>query len=166
MRPTICFQSEIVESGAFTLPRDLPLPAEADVVEGVLNHFPFRAVLSGNTIEIGAVLQSAARVEPGDRITVELTRFDDEAEVRVPADLAEALKAHSEALTHWEGTTTKARRDWILWLLTAKQSKTRRDRVGKACDMLASGKRRVCCFGGLNWINKDHPISVDETWQF
>jgi hypothetical protein len=56
-----------------------------------------------------------------------------------------------------------ARREWVLFIGTGKLEKTRGDRIKKACDMLASGKKRVCCFPGLNWLTKDtDPTS--ETW--
>jgi len=46
----------------------------------------------------------------------------------------------------WEATTTIARIDWIHWIESAKQAKTRASRIADAADMLASGKKRVCCF--------------------
>ena len=42
--------------------------------------------------------------------------------------------------------TPAARREFIQWLGTAKQAETRERRIGNACDMLAAGKRRICCF--------------------
>jgi len=45
-----------------------------------------------------------------------------------------------------------ARRDWIFSISSAKQPETRRRRIEKACDMLTSGKRRLCCFPGVKWL--------------
>lgn len=106
--------------------------------------------------------RTAAGAKPGDEVRIELTRFGEEPEVRLPEELVAALKANTKALATWENTTPLARRDWVLWIASAKQDKTRLSRIEKGCDMLASGKKRVCCFGGLNWLTKDHPI---ETWQ-
>ena len=78
-------------------------------------------------------------------------------------DLHQALAAAPLAQALWAAITPMARRDWILWVSSAKQPDTRRHRIEKACDMLASGKRRVCCFGGLNWLRKDH-ATAGETW--
>ena len=36
----------------------------------------------------------------------------------------------------------------------AKQAKTRRQRIDSACEMLASGKRRVCCFDPTGYYSK------------
>jgi uncharacterized protein YdeI (YjbR/CyaY-like superfamily) len=65
----------------------------------------------------------------------------------VPTDLRAALAtAEPKARQIWEDITPIARRDWIQWITTAKQAETRTRRVRNACSMLASGKRRVCCF--------------------
>ena len=49
---------------------------------------------------------------------------------------------------------TIARLDWIHWITSAKQLKTRAKRIGDACDMLASGKKRVCCFDQSGYYSK------------
>lgn len=40
----------------------------------------------------------------------------------------------------WENTTTVARLDWIHWITSANQSKTRAKRIDDACEMLAAGR--------------------------
>ena len=77
-----------------------------------------------------------------------------EPEPEVPEDLREALQAAPEARAVWEATTTLARVDWIHWITTAKQAKTRAKRIDDACDMLASGKKRVCCFDPSGFYSK------------
>jgi len=108
-------------------------------------------------------MHDAAGADAGDTVTVELTRVEEEPEVRVPMELRKALATAPRAQALWAEITPMARRDWILWISSARQSETRVRRIEKACDMLASGKRRVCCFGGLNWLTKDHGTSVG-TW--
>ena len=162
---TIAFEAELSDEGRVSVPAELLDSEKELVVEGILNHFPFRGPLRSGGLEFSPAMQTAARAKAGKTVSVEITRIDDEAETRVPEDLAGALASHPEAFEQWEDTTTKARRDWILWLLTAKQKKTRETRIEKACDMLASGKGRVCCFGGLNWLVKDEAIGKDETWR-
>ena len=132
------------------------------MVEGTINGFPFRAALEpngerGHWLKVDKALQHAAGAEAGDTVGVEITRVGEEAEIRTPTDLSEALSAAPRALALWAEITPMARRDWILWISSAKQEETRKGRIEKACSMLASGKRRVCCFGGLNWLTKDHP---------
>jgi uncharacterized protein YdeI (YjbR/CyaY-like superfamily) len=74
---------------------------------------------------------------------------------KMPADLQKALADAPKARKLWVDITPIARRDWILWISTAKQLETRKRRIRKACSMLSSGKRRVCCFGGIKWLMKN-----------
>jgi hypothetical protein len=139
------------------------------MVEGTINSFPFRSVFEGNgqgnpRLRLSKALRHVAGADLLDTAAVEITRVGEEPETRVPADLSQALKAAPPALASWADITPTARRDWILWISTARQSKTRQSRIRTACDMLASGKRRVCCFPGLNWLVKDH-VASRETWQ-
>ena len=73
---------------------------------------------------------------------------------RVPRDLRKALAAASKARALWRDLTPFARRDWVLWISTAKLPETRMRRINKTCTMLTAGKRRVCCFGGIKWLIK------------
>jgi len=43
---------------------------------------------------------------------------------------------------------------WLHWITSAKQLKTRAKRIGDACDMLASGKKHVCCFDPSGYYSK------------
>ncbi len=69
-----------------------------------------------------------------------------EPEIPVPTDQRKALGAVPLVKTAWEGLTPIARRDFVTWVEGAKQAETRTRRIEKACDMLAKGKRRPCCY--------------------
>jgi len=134
------------------------------MVEGTINGFPFRAALEPNgkgshRLRVNKAMHDAAGADAVDTVTVEITRAGKEPETRVPMGLRKALAAAPLAQALWADITPIARRDWILWISSAKQPETRRRRIEKACDMLASGKRRVCCFGGIKWLMKDHGTS-------
>ena len=62
------------------------------------------------------------------------------------ADLREALAAAPLAAAAWELLTPIGRRDFMRWIDSAKQEDTRRRRIERACENLAAGKRRPCCF--------------------
>jgi Bacteriocin-protection, YdeI or OmpD-Associated/Domain of unknown function (DUF1905) len=137
-------------------------------VEGTMNGFPFRAALEPNGkgshwLPVSKAMRDAAGANFQDSLTLEITRAGEEPEVWVPMDLRKALAVADRAQVSWADITPAARRDWILWISSAKQPETRRRRIENACAMLASGKRRVCCFGGLEWLRKDHPKAA-ETW--
>jgi uncharacterized protein YdeI (YjbR/CyaY-like superfamily) len=59
----------------------------------------------------------------------------------VPLDLHKALAAIPTAKAQWSGLTPTARRDLTSWIDAAKQREARRQRIEKACEMLAAGKR-------------------------
>ncbi len=142
--------------------------AASQMVEGTINGFPFRTALEhdsgeGYFLRVNRALQAAAAVVDGEPVSMEITRLGEEPECRVPADLLDALLAAPSALHLWTEITPLARRDSILWIISAKQPETRRGRIAKACSMLDAGKRRPCCFGGLKWLVKAHP-TTGGTW--
>lgn len=68
------------------------------------------------------------------------------AKLRVPTDLRQALAATPSAAVAWKDLTSIARRDFTSWIDSAKQPETRRRRIDRACENLAAGKRRPCCY--------------------
>jgi Bacteriocin-protection, YdeI or OmpD-Associated/Domain of unknown function (DUF1905) len=154
-------------SWVLTLPKNASakLPSRGrTMVEGTINSFPFRAALEPNgkgshLLRVNKILRDAAGADAVDTVTVEITRAGEEPEMRVPMDLRKALAAAPLAQAGWEDITPLARRDWIFSVCSAKQPETRRRRIEKACDMLASGKRRLCCFPGIKWIMKENAKS-------
>lgn len=120
-------------------------------VEGTLGDHAFKATLEpdgkgSHWLKVTPSMRAAAGVEIGDIVSVAVTPTAEELEPRVPPDLRKALAADPVAKAAWSDITLVARRDWILWITTAKKAETRSKRIANACDMLASGKRRVCCF--------------------
>ena len=120
-------------------------------IEGTINGHPFQATLEpdgqrSHWLRVNPELQEAAGADFGDIIQLEIRPVDEEPEPEIPADFLAALSANPEALAVWHDTTTIARLDWIHWITSAKQAKTRVKRISDACDMLGAGKKRVCCF--------------------
>lgn len=128
-------------------------------VEGTLNGAPFAATLEpdgqlSHWLKVSKDLGEAAGASAGNTVTVQIAPADQEPEPDLPADLKKALAAAPAAKAVWDDTTTIARLDWIHWIESAKQAATRQRRVDNACDMLASGKKRVCCFDPSGYYSK------------
>src|SRR6516165_9426957 len=70
----------------------------------------------------------------------------EEPEPMVPADLRKVFAAAPKAKAQWSELTPLARKDFIMWIDSAKQSDTRKRRIESIPSRLASGKRRPCCF--------------------
>jgi hypothetical protein len=108
-------------------------------LQGTINGRPFRATLEpdgdkSHWLRVSNKMRQAAGADAGDVVSLEI------------APLRKALAAAPEARAAWSDITPIARRDWIQWVVSAKRSETRARRIENACDMLAGGKRRVCCF--------------------
>jgi hypothetical protein len=128
-------------------------------VEGTLNGYPFQATLEpdgqlSHWLQISSTLLEAANAAIGDIVTLELSPVLKEPEPDIPPDFQEALAATPEARLVWANTTTLARVDWVHWITSAKQAQTRAKRIANACDMLASGKKHVCCFDPSGYYSK------------
>ncbi|QBG93810.1 hypothetical protein EYR26_23050 [Xanthomonas oryzae] len=88
-------------------------------------------------------MQQAAGVSVGQTVALEIAPVVEAPEPVVPDDLNAALAA---ARATWDDITAVARRDRIFWVVSGKKADTRVKRIATACDMLAAGKRRACCF--------------------
>ena len=120
-------------------------------MDGSINDATFKVTLQpdgrgSHWMKVTKNLREAAEAEVGDRVTLAITPVAEEPEPKVPADLKKALTNTPKAKAMWLDITPVARRDWIQWIVSAKKPETRDRRIATATDMLASGKRRVCCF--------------------
>ncbi len=128
------------------------LPTRSMVtVEGTLAGVPFQATLEpdgqgSHWLKVEDALRIAAGVDAGDTVALTIAPVTEEPEPKVPADIGEALDAHPAARATWDDITAIARRDWIYWIVSGKKAQTRIKRITVACDKLAKGDRRACCF--------------------
>jgi uncharacterized protein YdeI (YjbR/CyaY-like superfamily) len=60
----------------------------------------------------------------------------------MPDDFAQALEAHPAAHTVFEAFSPSSRRDYLEWVVEAKQAATRAKRIAQAVEWIAKGKRR------------------------
>lgn len=137
-------------------------------VEGTINGHPFQATLEpdgqlSHWLRVSKEVSKAAHANVGEMVTVQIAPANPEPEPQLPNDLKQALAASAAAKAVWDETTTIARLDWIHWIESAKQAKTRKSRVDNALDMLSSGKKRVCCFDQSGFYSKSlsAPVAAD-----
>jgi len=129
-------------------------------IEGTINGFPFQATLEpdgqkSHWLKVDRKLGKSADAKAGDIVTLEIAPAGKETEPEVPTDLRKALAAAApKARAGWSDITPNARRDWIHWITSAKQAETRTRRIKNTCSMLATGKRRVCCFDRSGFSSK------------
>ena len=100
-------------------------------VEGTFNGVAFQATLEpdgqgGHWLKVDRKMREEAGAEAGEVITLEIAPVAEEPEPRVPADLRKALAAAPPGGRKvWSDITPIARRDWIHWIVSAKQAETR-----------------------------------------
>ncbi|MGE4198302.1 MAG: YdeI/OmpD-associated family protein, partial [Phycisphaerales bacterium] len=135
------------------------LPSRGMVsVVGTIQGSPLRTTLhpdgkGGHWLKVDHALRTTAGFNPGDVVSVQISTLPpgDEPEPDVPPDLKRALagapgEPGDKARATWNDITPAARRDFIFWISSPKKTETRIKRIATACDMLAKGKRRPCCF--------------------
>jgi hypothetical protein len=128
-------------------------------VEGTINGHAFQATLEpdgqlSHWLRLDKALCEAYGVAVGETVVLDIAAVSKEPEPKLPHDLHAALASAPLAKTVWDATTTVARIDWIHWIESAKQANTRATRINTACAMLASGKKRVCCFDPSGFYSK------------
>lgn len=155
-----------------TLPKEASskLPSRGQTtVEGTFNGRPLRATLEpdgqgGHWLKVDRKMREAAGASAGDVVTLEIAPVAEEPEPSVPPDLRKALAAApTQARVVWSDITPAARRDFIHWITSGKKAETRVKRIATACDMLAKGKRRPCCFdrSGMYAKSLNCPVADD-----
>lgn len=138
-------------------------------VQGTFAGQAFQATLEpdgegSHWLKVESALREAAGVAAGDRVALAIAPVKEEPEPVVPADIRKALAAAPAAEAVWSSLTAVARRDWIHWMTSGKKAETRVKRIANACDMLASGKRRACCFDRSGMYSKGNmgaPTAAD-----
>jgi hypothetical protein len=61
--------------------------------------------------------------------------------VKLPADLQSAMQAQSKSISFFESLSYTNKKEYLSWVLTARQEKTRTDRIQKTVEKLLSGKK-------------------------
>ena len=131
-------------SGASAHPREARRRRRACVPEGrEARHgrapVPSRAELPADAIILRAVKFAVALNEAGERPTRALKR---KPPPKAPPYLAAALKKNAKARATFGKLTPGKQREYVDWLVEAKQEATRERRLAQAIELLAAGKQR------------------------
>lgn len=69
-------------------------------------------------------------------------RKERSAPLKVPKELMESLRANPKALATFNAFTPSKKKDYILWIASAKTDETRDGRIETAVDWMSEGKSR------------------------
>jgi len=65
----------------------------------------------------------------------------DNKQIILPADMAEALGQTPLAMAFYQGLSYSNKKEYVVWILSAKQEKTRSERLVKTVEKLLAGKK-------------------------
>ena len=112
-------------------------------VRATVNGYTFRTTLftMGGRVLLGLnrEVREAAKVEPGQKVSVELERDNEPRTVEVPSDLAAALDADPVVRETFDDLSYTHRKEYVRWIEEAKRTETRTRRVEKSVEMLREG---------------------------
>jgi hypothetical protein len=89
----------------------------------------------GQSKASGMCLDDIANNEYGEFIDVK------NRQVAMPDDMKKAVSANKTALGYFDGLSFSNKKEYVLWVLSAKQEKTRLSRIEQSVTKLAAGKK-------------------------
>jgi hypothetical protein len=117
-------------------------------VTGTINCFPFRNSLmpegdGTHSMMVSKELQAGAKARAGDSVSITLEPDTAERSIFAPQELESALVENQRAASVFETLTYSQKKEYVDWVLAAKQAATKANRAAKAVEMLAAGKKRL-----------------------
>lgn len=151
------FQATLMSKGPGGAWTYLPIPFDVHqvfgskarvAVAGTINNFPFRNSLmpegdGTHSMMVGKDLQQGANARAGDLVAVTLEPDTAERVVITPPELEAALAENQQAASVFEKLAPSHRKEYVDWILSAKQAATKTSRISKAVEMLATGRKRL-----------------------
>lgn len=77
----------------------------------------------------------------GDTVRVTVEKDEEERIIDLPEDFVEALHLNPVAAATYEKLSYTGKRDYYLWITSAKKEETRRERILKSMEKLTEGKK-------------------------
>ncbi len=114
-------------------------------VSVTINGYTYRSTIAAYgdvfMLPLAAEHRTAAGVEAGDQVEVDVALDTAPREVEVPPDLAAALDDEPTARAFFDGLSYSHRRWFVLNVEGTKNEETRKRRVAKAVEMLREGRK-------------------------
>jgi len=115
-------------------------------VKATFDGYPYRGVMANmgagcHQIGVGKEIRKAIDKKVGDSILVTVEKDLEERVVDVPADLQRLLNTNRKAKSIYEELSFTNRKEYALWINSAKKPETRKKRLGQFVDKLLHGKK-------------------------
>ncbi|HEY0654429.1 MAG TPA: YdeI/OmpD-associated family protein [Chryseosolibacter sp.] len=107
---------------------------------------PYRGVIANmgtgcHIIGVRKDIRAAIGKSVGDSVLVELEKDIEERMVDVPADLQEALAKSKKARAFYDSLSYTNRKEYAVWVSSAKRAETREKRLTETIKKLLDGKK-------------------------
>jgi len=127
-------ETDLAMMGSWSAPADHGLePVASAAVDDTWTALRFRPIGHAKVSNVGA--DEIRQNEYGKWIDV------DKKVITLREDIKQALEQNQQALANYEKLSYSNRKEYVLWVLTAKQEKTREERLVKMIEKLAAGKK-------------------------
>jgi hypothetical protein len=115
-------------------------------VKGTINGTTYRGSLmphgdGKHYMVVNKSLREAADATAGHIVKVTMERDAEIREVQIPEDFQSKLEANEEAAAFFNNLAYSYQKEYVAWIDSAKKPETRADRIHKAIEKLAEGKR-------------------------
>ena len=114
-------------------------------VKGTINGYPFRSTAlpmgdGSHYLVVGKDIRDHIAVAQGDLVKVVLELDSEVRRITVPDDFLRAMDGQPQARQIFDRLSYSHQKEYVNWILSAKQTETRQRRVDKAIVMLSQGK--------------------------
>jgi hypothetical protein len=115
-------------------------------VKATFDGHPYRGVMANmgggcHQIGVGKEIRKAIGKKVGDRIHVTIEKDVEERIVVVPADLQRVLSKNRKAKSIYEALSFTNRKEYALWISSAKKPETKEKRLSQIVERLLSGMK-------------------------
>lgn len=127
------------------------LPSRGIVmVKGTLSGTAFKAPLEpdgkgSHWFEVSDQLIATLGLKLGQTLSLSIEPTNEWTEPEIPEDISSAILS-AGLKDVWQSLTIQGRWEWLRWIRSTNNPKTRQNRIEVACSKLNKGSRRPCCF--------------------
>lgn len=114
-------------------------------VKGEINGYPFRSTAlpmgdGTHYLVVGKDIRDHIHAAQGNSVKVLLEVDTAERHIAIPQELRQALDRQPQAAVAFEKMTYSHQKEWVNWIMSAKQAETRQRRIEKAIPLISQGK--------------------------
>jgi hypothetical protein len=115
-------------------------------VKATFDGHPYRGILSNMGDEHHVILvrkdvREAINKKVGETVKVTIEQDLEERTIEVPEDLQKLLNKNKKAQTFFNDLSYTNRKEYVLWITSAKKSETRQNRLTQTLEKLTEGKK-------------------------